>query len=88
MLTIHVWPKRLKEFLLTHPLYKSPSLFGFDLKGPPAHCGRAFLFFSIKLIGLFTLSTVQQLVLLRTTAAEREARDAEEEKEPARRLRN
>ena len=25
MLTIHVWPRRLKEFLLTHPLYKSPS---------------------------------------------------------------
>ena len=25
MLTIHVWPERLKEFLLTHPLYKSPS---------------------------------------------------------------
>ena len=25
MLTIHVWPKRLKEFLLTHPLYKSPT---------------------------------------------------------------
>ena len=25
MLTIHVWPKRLKEFLLTHPLYKSPA---------------------------------------------------------------
>ena len=25
MLTIHVWPKWLKEFLLTHPLYKSPS---------------------------------------------------------------
>ena len=24
MLTIHVRPKRLKEFLLTHPLYKSP----------------------------------------------------------------
>lgn len=24
MLTIHVWPKRLKEFLLAHPLYKSP----------------------------------------------------------------
>ena len=24
MLTIHVWPKRLKAFLLTHPLYKSP----------------------------------------------------------------
>ena len=24
MLTIHVLPKRLKEFLLTHPLYKSP----------------------------------------------------------------
>lgn len=24
MLTIHVWSKRLKEFLLTHPLYKSP----------------------------------------------------------------
>ena len=24
MLTIHVWPKRLKEFLLTHTLYKSP----------------------------------------------------------------
>ena len=27
MRTIHVWPRRLKEFLLTHPLYKSPSLF-------------------------------------------------------------
>ena len=26
MLTIHVWPKRLKEFLLTHPLYKSPPI--------------------------------------------------------------
>jgi len=26
MLTIHVWPKRLKEFLLTNPLYKSPNL--------------------------------------------------------------
>ena len=25
MLTIHVWPKRLKAFLLTHPLYKSPN---------------------------------------------------------------
>jgi len=25
MLTIHVWPKRLKQFLLTHPLYKSPT---------------------------------------------------------------
>lgn len=25
MLTIHVWPKRLKEFLLAHPLYKSPN---------------------------------------------------------------
>ena len=25
MLTIHVLPRRLKEFLLTHPLYKSPS---------------------------------------------------------------
>ena len=24
MLTIHVWPKWLKRFLLTHPLYKSP----------------------------------------------------------------
>ena len=24
MLTIHVLPRRLKEFLLTHPLYKSP----------------------------------------------------------------
>ena len=24
MLTIHVWPRWLKEFLLTHPLYKSP----------------------------------------------------------------
>ena len=24
MRTIHVWPRRLKEFLLTHPLYKSP----------------------------------------------------------------
>ena len=24
MLTISVWPRRLKEFLLTHPLYKSP----------------------------------------------------------------
>ena len=26
MLTISVWPRRLKEFLLTHPLYKSPAL--------------------------------------------------------------
>lgn len=26
MLTISVWPRRLKEFLLTHPLYKSPPL--------------------------------------------------------------
>ena len=26
MLTIHVWPKRLKEFLLTHSLYKSPPI--------------------------------------------------------------
>ena len=25
MLTIHVLPRRLKEFLLTHPLYKSPT---------------------------------------------------------------
>ena len=25
MLTIHVLPRRLKEFLLTHPLYKSPN---------------------------------------------------------------
>ena len=25
MLTISVWPRRLKEFLLTHPLYKSPA---------------------------------------------------------------
>ena len=25
MLTIHVWPKWVKEFLLTHPLYKSPT---------------------------------------------------------------
>ena len=27
MLTISVWPRRLKEFLLTHPLYKSPRQF-------------------------------------------------------------
>ena len=27
MLTISVWPRRLKEFLLTHPLYKSPTAF-------------------------------------------------------------
>ena len=27
MLTIHVWPKWLKRFLLTHPLYKSPQAF-------------------------------------------------------------
>ena len=26
MLTIHVWPKRLKEFFLPHPLYKSPAV--------------------------------------------------------------
>ena len=25
MLTIHVWPRWLKDFLLTHPLYKSPN---------------------------------------------------------------
>ena len=34
MLTIHVWPRRLKEFLLTHPLYKSP-LGGFNNKISP-----------------------------------------------------
>ena len=28
MLTISVWPRRLKEFLLTHPLYKSPFQIG------------------------------------------------------------
>ena len=27
MLTISVWPRRLKVFLLTHPLYKSPFAF-------------------------------------------------------------
>ena len=27
MLTISVWTRRLKEFLLTHPLYKSPIAF-------------------------------------------------------------
>ena len=26
MPAIHVWPKRLKEFLLAHPLYKSPTV--------------------------------------------------------------
>ena len=26
MLTIHVWPRWVKEFLLTHPLYKSPNM--------------------------------------------------------------
>ena len=26
MLTIHVWPRWVKEFLLTHPLYKSPTV--------------------------------------------------------------
>ena len=30
MLTIHVWPRWVKEFLLTHPLYKSPSAVGKD----------------------------------------------------------
>ena len=29
MLTIHVLPRRLKEFLLTHPLYKSPRVAAF-----------------------------------------------------------
>ena len=28
MLTIHVLPRRLKDFLLTHPLYKSPTIQG------------------------------------------------------------
>ena len=31
MLTISVWPRRLKEFLLTHPLYKSPASTAADL---------------------------------------------------------
>ena len=31
MLTIHVWPKWLKEFLLTHPLYKSPTIQDFSI---------------------------------------------------------
>jgi len=48
MLTIHVWPKRLKEFLLTHPLYKSPQNPSYDMLDfsfvvfvspcPPAPC--------------------------------------------------
>ena len=33
MLTIHVWPRRLKEFLLTHPLYKSPIFRGMSATG-------------------------------------------------------
>lgn len=33
MLTIHVWPRWVKEFLLTHPLYKSPNQF----LGPRRH---------------------------------------------------
>ena len=43
MLTIHVWPKRLKEFLLTHPLYKSPILtppLGSDPQSPSYHIPR------------------------------------------------
>ena len=32
MLTISVWPRRLKEFLLTHPLYKSPSFLSYSEK--------------------------------------------------------
>ena len=30
MLTIHVWPRWVKEFLLTHPLYKSPRCFALE----------------------------------------------------------
>ena len=32
MLTIHVWPRWLKEFLLTHPLYKSPYFAAYRIK--------------------------------------------------------
>ena len=35
MLTISVWPRRLKEFLLTHPLYKSPACRRTLPNGPP-----------------------------------------------------
>ena len=46
MLTIHVWPRWVKEFLLTHPLYKSPqdfwsfTIFHFRSAAPAVHCGR------------------------------------------------
>ena len=33
MLTISVWPRRLKEFLLTHSLYKSPRRFTYSWAG-------------------------------------------------------
>ena len=36
MLTIHVWPKWLKEFLLTHPLYKSPPFRRHETVGYPS----------------------------------------------------
>ena len=32
MRTIHVWPRRLEEFLLTHPLYKSPTFHTYPAK--------------------------------------------------------
>ena len=42
MLTIHVWPKRLKEFLLTHPLYKSPTVAFCKMRGEPLKKSRDF----------------------------------------------
>ena len=47
MLTIHVWPRRLKEFLLTHPLYKSPrhTPYKFDRRIVVAHGINLFTMF-------------------------------------------
>ena len=41
MLTIHVWPKWLKRFLLTHPLYKSPNTVDVASEIPHLGEGRA-----------------------------------------------
>ena len=43
MLTISVWPRRLKEFLLTHPLYKSPRI-------PAARSGYPTSLFAAKVL--------------------------------------
>ena len=53
MLTIHVWPKRLKEFLLTHPLYKSPTSAAPSNYHPPSNLVHQLAKLLADALGLF-----------------------------------